>query len=199
MAKPKLMGLREYARHRGVRLNAVQAAVAAGRIPCVYVRGKPKIDVKRADREWDENTDPSKQNRKAKGVKSSAEGGDEGGAASGKPGTFATARAVRETFQAKLTALKYQTAANEVVLVAKVKADWFRIARTIRDAFQNAPDRLSARAAAELGIPDADFKLNAIWRDEIRLILEELSNAEKRHGLDQAEPEAGEDDDPAAS
>lgn len=183
MAKPKLMGMREYARHRGVRLSTVQAAVEAGRIPSVRVGGKPKVEVRKADREWDENTDPSKQNRKAAGVKSAAEGG-EGGTAAAGGGTFAKARAVRETFQAKLTALKYETAAKEVVPIAKVKADWFRIARTLRDAFLNAPDRLSARAAAELGIPDADFKLNAIWRDEIRLILEELSNAEKRHGLD---------------
>lgn len=177
------MGIREYARHRAVRLNAVQAAVAAGRITAVVmVGGKPKIDWRKADREWDANTDPSKQNRKAKGVRSAAEGGDDGGSSAGT-GTFAKARAVRETFQAKLTALKYETAAKEVVPVATVKKEWFRIARTIRDALLSAPDRLSAVAVAGLGVPDQDFKLNALWREEIRLILTELENAEKRNRL----------------
>lgn len=174
------MGIREYARHRGVRLSTVQAAVAAGRIPAVKVKGKPKIDWRKADKSWSDNTDPSKQNRKAKGVKGEAEGS----------GNFAAARAVRETYNAKLMQLKFESQAGEVVSVAKMKAEWFRIARTVRDALMGAPDRLCGRAAAIPDGPDRDAKLNAIWTEEIRSILEELTNAETRNafaGSDEAE------------
>jgi phage terminase Nu1 subunit (DNA packaging protein) len=182
MAKPKLMGLREYARHRGMRLYAVQAAMRDGRIISVRVKGKPMIDWRKADAAWAGNTDPAKQNRKAKGVKSQAEGGrEEPGDGSTSPGSFARARAVRETFQAKLTALKYQQAAGQFVPAQKVRDDWFRIGRTVRDALLNVPDRVSAKIAAVSGIPD--FKVNQILQTEIRLILTELCNAEKRTSL----------------
>lgn len=55
------MGYREYARHRGVTLRAVQKAIEAQRIKLVQVDGKPKIDSDQADRDWVENTDPAKQ------------------------------------------------------------------------------------------------------------------------------------------
>lgn len=55
------MGYREYARHRGVTLRAVQKAIEAERIKPVQVDGKPKIDSDQADRDWVENTDPAKQ------------------------------------------------------------------------------------------------------------------------------------------
>ena len=52
-----LMGYREYARHRGVSLGAVQKALRAGRISA---NEEKKIDSAVADREWDVNTDASR-------------------------------------------------------------------------------------------------------------------------------------------
>jgi hypothetical protein len=50
------VGLRAYARHRGVTLSTVQKAIAEGRI----TRGKDgKLNVQEADRDWTANTRPT--------------------------------------------------------------------------------------------------------------------------------------------
>lgn len=56
-----LMGFREYARHRGVTLRAVQKAIEAERIAIVEIDGARKIDADHADRDWRLNTDPAAQ------------------------------------------------------------------------------------------------------------------------------------------
>lgn len=57
-----LMGYREYARHRGCSLKAVQKAIKDGRIAVVLAEGNAKrIDSEVADVAWDRNTDPAKQ------------------------------------------------------------------------------------------------------------------------------------------
>ena len=53
---PELVTQAEYARRIGVSRNAVWAAVRTGRIALF----EGLIDPERADREWAENTDPSK-------------------------------------------------------------------------------------------------------------------------------------------
>lgn len=54
------VSLREYARIRGVRLNAVQTAIASGRI---HKTPDGKIDVDEANKEWFMNTDPAKSRK----------------------------------------------------------------------------------------------------------------------------------------
>lgn len=54
------VSLREYARIRGVRLNAVQTAITSGRI---HKTPDGKIDVDEANREWFMNTDPAKSRK----------------------------------------------------------------------------------------------------------------------------------------
>lgn len=56
------MGLREYARHKGCRLWAVQKAIKAGRIA---VDAAGKIDSEAADQAWAANTDQAKQRKEA--------------------------------------------------------------------------------------------------------------------------------------
>lgn len=51
------VSMREYAKIRGVHLNAVQTAVKSGRI---HKTTDGKIDVEKANQEWLQNTDPSK-------------------------------------------------------------------------------------------------------------------------------------------
>lgn len=59
----KLVSMREYARIRGVNLNAVQTAIKSGRI---HKTRDDKIDVDEANREWFMNTDPAQHaNRSA--------------------------------------------------------------------------------------------------------------------------------------
>lgn len=52
--------MREYARIRGVNLNAVQTAIKSGRI---HKTRDDKIDVDEANREWFMNTDPAQQRK----------------------------------------------------------------------------------------------------------------------------------------
>jgi hypothetical protein len=54
-----MMGYREYARHRGCVLQAVQRAIKAGRILAI----DKKIDSEDADRRWAATTDPAKQRK----------------------------------------------------------------------------------------------------------------------------------------
>ena len=54
------VSLREYARIRGVRLNAVQTAINSGRI---HKTADGKIDVEEANKEWFMNTDPAKSRK----------------------------------------------------------------------------------------------------------------------------------------
>lgn len=54
------VSLREYARMRGVRLNAVQTAISSGRI---HKTADGKIDVEEANKEWFMNTDPAKSRK----------------------------------------------------------------------------------------------------------------------------------------
>ena len=53
--------MREYARQRGVHLNAVQTAVKTGRI---HKTADGKIDVDAANKEWFMNTDPAKSHKR---------------------------------------------------------------------------------------------------------------------------------------
>lgn len=174
MAKPKYISMRAYATHRGVDESTVRQAVTEGKIKTFNVDGKKKIHWKLADKMWAENTDLSKKRTKKEDVPFFDEQG----------GEFYRARAQREKFQAKLTELKFEKESQDVIPLSVIKAEWFRISRTVRDKLMNAPDRLTARATAIPEGPDRDAKINAIWREEIRSILEEMSDAGKRNGYE---------------
>jgi hypothetical protein len=60
-AVEKLMGLREYSRHRGCHLKTVQEAIWKGRIPVIVVEGRKMIEPVGADKAWELNVDPSKR------------------------------------------------------------------------------------------------------------------------------------------
>jgi len=55
------ISIRAYARHRGVSHTAVRKAINAGRIT---TESNGMIDPDKADRQWDAQTDPSKQRGK---------------------------------------------------------------------------------------------------------------------------------------
>ncbi|HXS98630.1 MAG TPA: hypothetical protein VN736_28735 [Candidatus Limnocylindrales bacterium] len=57
-----VMGLREYSRHRGCSLAAVQKAIASGRIRKTE---DSRIDSEEADKAWAANSDPAKQRQEA--------------------------------------------------------------------------------------------------------------------------------------
>ena len=127
----RLMGFREYARHRGVTLRAVQEAIRSGRIHTVTdSKGRKRIDYPTADRLWQENTNFSM-----------ARSGE-------RPSRD---RVIKEIYEAKLAKLAYEEKSRNLVDAEKVKRDALEVARQVRAHVLKIPDRISAEL---VGITD---------------------------------------------
>lgn len=173
----------------GVSGNAVKKAIDSGRIPMRYVsrrNGKGSYlikDVKGAREAWGENTnhtkshqagmpradtvpDPYDRETKADIPKSNT------ALTSGK------ARAVRETYQAKLAQLDYEEKSGKLISADKVKMAQFTQGQILREAIMNIPDRVTSSLAAELGKDVPAHVVHAILEKELRNILIEVA----KHG-----------------
>jgi len=178
--KSASMSYRAYARHRGVSPEAVSKAVKTGRITA---GPDGKIDPKRADREWEANTDPSKplnsvsgnpKHRKPSGSPK-IPGGDieaAGGALPGGIPPYLQSRSIREAYLARLSKLEYEEKTGKLVNIDAVRVVGFNAARQARDKLMNMPDRLSPLLA---GMDDS-HEIHRLLSAEIRLLCEELSN-----------------------
>ena len=127
----RLMGLREYARHKGVTHRAVQKALRTGRI---VAEANGRIDAGRADSLWSANTRPC-----------SASPGSydtEAGRA------YAQARMVLEHVRAKREKLQYEVEAGVLISADRVRADTFALGRRARDRVLAIPARLAPVLAA---------------------------------------------------
>lgn len=160
MGKVKSMSYRAYARHRGVSPEAVSKAVETGRIT---VNANGKIDPKKADREWEANTDPSRNAPRNDAEASTASG-------HGLP-PYAQSRAIREAYEARLSKLEYEVKTGKLVNADEVRVAAFNIGRMTRDKLIGLPDRVSSILA---GISDS-HEIHRLLSAEIRLICEELS------------------------
>lgn len=151
----RLLGIREYARHRGVAQSSVQQSIREGRIRLAVIqRGRRRlIDPEVADREWAENT----------GSKRGEEDGD-------SDGTYAQARARRELANAELAELKLKEAKGALINRDHVRRREFSIARLVRDSMFAVPDRLAAELAAETD----EFGCHRRMRAEIEVAIRSL-------------------------
>ncbi|MEM7308892.1 MAG: hypothetical protein AAF682_19575 [Planctomycetota bacterium] len=165
--KPERLGLRAYARHRGVSLPAVQKAISTGRLSDSITRGGPSkgypngrvfIDPEVADREWDENTDPAQQRSKHRKAKPKREEpnlfseGDplpEGQGDGPRPPKLAEVQAERTKYQAKIAQLDWRERVGELGDVDRMRRHAFKIAHAVRQAIDQVADRLAAKVAAE--------------------------------------------------
>lgn len=171
------MSLRAYARRRGVSHTAVMKAARTGRITLVGGR----IDPARADIEWDRNTDEGlrRPRSRAKAAGPAALSGrervDEGPAPGLGQGSiaYASARASREEYRAKLTELEYEAKRGAVVQVAEVRDLWLKLARRARDQLLSIPDRLALRLASETDPATVDRLL----RDEVERVCHDIARA----------------------
>lgn len=102
-----------------------------------------KIDMERGLKEWADNIDPAKQRDPDKQLDTKAMG-DQSSTAS----NYQRAKAVKETFAAKLAQLEYEEKAGRLVPVAQVKAEAFKVARNVRDSLMGVPERMSAELAS---------------------------------------------------
>lgn len=92
------LSMRGYATHRGVAVSAVSRAVREGRIS--LGRDK-KIDVAKADKQWEANT--------------TKRGGSDSAVSAGGLPTYAESRAAREAYTALREKLEYEARANSLL------------------------------------------------------------------------------------
>lgn len=163
-----------YAKHRGVTLPAVLRAIREGRLPTSAVQresGRWDIDPAQADAEWSANTDSGQgapaHAKRRQTAPEQATGDDQ---QTDVPLTYAEARAQHERFKARLSQLEMEQREAKLVEADAVKREAFRVARLVRDALLNLPDRVAGELAAEAN----QFKVHQQLVSEIRRALEDL-------------------------
>lgn len=177
---PKLMGIREYARHRaafnasGATHTAVQKAIQSGRLGASIVRdtaGRIRIDQEKADIEWGLTSDPAQQREPdelrrsetpppelPKQLLITGESVDAGQDQS-KPHAeisdrarlvYSTQRARIATSKAELEELELAERRGELVSSVKVTDEYYRQARKLREAILAVPQTMAKRLGPKL-------------------------------------------------
>jgi hypothetical protein len=144
-----LMGITEYARHREFKLQAVQYAVKAGRIPRT---ADGLIDSDEADRAWEQNTleTMARPGRKSTAVDDASTQANKTDGIEPVPGmTYTQARALKEVYEAQRRKLDVQVRERELISRREVETEVFNQFRLLRDSCFNLPPRLAAQLAAE--------------------------------------------------
>lgn len=166
-----LMGQREFARHMGVSLGAVQKAIRSGRIT---VNEDGKIDSERAAQDWQRNTDESRRSftdlsrRRVPAVDDDSDelDDDQDLPAAGERGESSSAaskaaredeavrqyreeRALRESIRRRREEAELAEYLGQLIDVGDAKRLAYTAFRTLRDAVLNVPVRIKDLAAAE--------------------------------------------------
>lgn len=164
------MGYRQYARHRGVTLGAVQKAIRDGRI---FVNENGKIDSEIADRDWAANTDSSRvsmtvteppvrapvqqsialqppdQAQQTMPPAGADKGeGDEVTGSDRVASEYREHRTTREQFQALKQKLEYEQLVGSLINVEDAKRIAYTAFRSLRDAVMNVAPRIKDQIAA---------------------------------------------------
>lgn len=171
----------EFARIKGVSIEAVRKAVKAGRLvnSLKYTEGKkvPKIDPVVAAAEWERNTDHSKrtnggdirlEQRQTPYTKPDVPRPNEP-IAQGGP-SINQSRAILEAYKARLAKIEYEVKTGKLVEAAVIKDESFRLARSVRDRLSNIPDRVAAEFAGSSNAAEIHMRLS----EELRQALEAL-------------------------
>ncbi|WP_130472993.1 hypothetical protein [Candidatus Magnetaquicoccus inordinatus] len=179
------ISIRSYARQRDITEGAVRKAVKSGRIP---VEADGTIDPAKANVAWERNTSPAQQRKPdsvpAKPAPVPAPANpppirqpsqrpaepESGPVAAGMP-NYQMSRAVRETYNAKLTRLDYEERTGKLLNAEDVAKEAFALARRVRDRLLNIPSRMASVLASE-----TDSKtIESMLSQELRIALEELA------------------------
>jgi len=159
---------RAYAKHIGMSEAAVRKAIKTGRI---NLDQNNKINPEVADRQWSENTDPSKQRNISNNDNILTANNTSNQETVNSNLTYQKSRAVKETYEAKLRKLEYDIKSGKFIEAAKVKISAFNAARMVRDKLLNIPNQ-----AAPMIINKSDiFEIKQILKNHITKALEELS------------------------
>lgn len=146
------MGLREYARHRGVTLRAVQKAIESGRI---VLDENKKIDAAQADKDWVLNTDISRVGMTEAAAPQVAQdlfspveppagkqGSDDDAPRSDDLEEYRKNRAIRERFNAMLQEAEWKRVNGESIDRKWAEGAAFTMVRALRDSTFNVPARI---------------------------------------------------------
>jgi hypothetical protein len=158
---------RAYAKQRGVNESAIRKAIKAGRITLL---ADGTIDPNRADRDWQQNTDVTKNTvgNSTAPVRTQDTAGT----------TLIQARTICEVNKAQTGKIKLAKLKGELVDRSHAIALVYKLARTERDAWLNWTGRISAQMAASLGI-DA-HTLHSALENAVRDHLAELGDLRPR-------------------
>lgn len=168
----ELIGLREYARRRGVSLAAVQKAIKAGRITTV----DGKIDQEVADIQWGRNTDPALAKQPTKAAQPpEADVPDPSGEEDGAPADYFASKARREAALAETAELDLAVKRGELVRAEDVERRLVTRIIGAREALDSLADRLAPILAAEA---DAAV-VHRTMRAEIRQVMSSLAGQDE--------------------
>jgi hypothetical protein len=157
----------------GGSLQAVQNAIASGRITLIDGKVDPEI----ADVQWERRTDLVQQGRGASGgagtpVQPAGEGERSTPPNGAQRGTYFDNKSRRELAEAQLSELELREKMGELVRKSDVSRETFTLYRTLRDRFEGVPDRVSSILAAE---PDSE-KVHSLLSAEIKTALREIAD-----------------------
>jgi hypothetical protein len=156
------LSIRKYATLRGVTEGAVRKAISSGRIT---PNEDGTIDVDRANREWEENTDEAKQNLMV-AVDNHTPKKD--------ANSYTKIKTAHELYKAQLTQLALQEKKGQLIQKEMVKAQVSQLSRQVRDSWMNWPSRVSALMAAELNIEE--HQLHMILERYVREHLNDIGD-----------------------
>jgi pyruvate/2-oxoglutarate dehydrogenase complex dihydrolipoamide acyltransferase (E2) component len=177
------MSLRAYARHRGVALSAVQKAIATGRI---HPEPDSSIDPIKADAQWDRHTrtaQPTTPRVTTPRPPPIAQHASQPAAPPPMPQAsddargvdYHKARAVRETYSARLAKLEFEERTGKLISKDEVDIKYFQLARQLRDRMQQIPRKVAPEIVA-LVVADPDVRgVTDILDVAIREALEDLA------------------------
>lgn len=172
--KPAELGIRAYARYRGVSQTAVQKAIKQGRIT---LKSGKKIDVAQADAEWQENSSPLPPSN-GKREKPDAPS-DNGSAAS-----FAAARARKEAALADLREAELAEKLGQLIPVDYANSQLRSCIEAVGKPLRGLTPRL-IRELARAGVvtPAQEVRARAVIDAELDRIHDELQHAAEKLDL----------------
>ena len=173
------MSLRAYARHRGVALSAVQKAIATGRI---HPEPDGSIDPIKADAQWDRHTRTAQPTtprvttaRPPPVSQPTAPPPMHPTSDEARGVDYHKARAVRETYSARLAKLEFEERTGKLLNADEVKVKYFNLARLLRDRIQQIPRKVAPQIVAAVVAQPDQRVVEDLLMEAIREALEELS------------------------
>ena len=177
------VSLRAYARMRGCTEGAVRKAIAAKRIT---PNPDGTIDPERANQEWERNTFAGKTLHTASRPTAAPRTTAQQAAIPQSPeltsdpiAAYLRARAVNETFKAKVAQLEYEERAGKLIQATKAGEYAAEFSAIVGDALSAWPDRLTPLVAASMD----ESVVHKILGNEVAALRRKIAKAIADAGL----------------